>query len=72
MINVDAPGSTSANLPSLGHTRCARPMYPMESDADVPAEQGYRALESPRTAHATKDAMQFVGTMTVAMADWSA
>ena len=32
VINVDAPGSTSANLPSLGHTRCARPMYPMEPD----------------------------------------
>jgi microcystin degradation protein MlrC len=30
LIGVDAPGSTSANLPSLGHTRCRRPMYPME------------------------------------------
>ncbi len=29
-FNVDAPGSTSANLPYLGHTICARPMYPME------------------------------------------
>jgi microcystin degradation protein MlrC len=33
LIGVDAPGSTSANLPYLGHTRCARPMYPMERDA---------------------------------------
>ena len=32
-INVDAPGSTSANLPTLGHTICARPMFPMEPDA---------------------------------------
>ena len=24
LINVDAPGSTSANLPTLGHTRCRR------------------------------------------------
>ncbi|MGH2560927.1 MAG: M81 family metallopeptidase, partial [Thermomicrobiales bacterium] len=33
LIGVDATGSTSANLPSLGHTRCQRPMYPMEPDA---------------------------------------
>ena len=32
LIGVDAPGSTSANLPSLGHTICRRPMYPMELD----------------------------------------
>jgi microcystin degradation protein MlrC len=32
LIGVDAPGSTSANLPSLGHIRCRRPMYPMEPD----------------------------------------
>jgi len=31
-FNVDAPGSTSANLPYLGHTICARPMYPMEPE----------------------------------------
>lgn len=30
LINVDAPGSTSANLRSLGHTRCARPMFPLD------------------------------------------
>ena len=29
-INVDAPGSTSANLPTLGHTICARPVYPLD------------------------------------------
>lgn len=33
LIGVDAPGSTSANLPSLGHARCRRPMYPMEPEA---------------------------------------
>jgi microcystin degradation protein MlrC len=32
LIGVDAPGSTSANLPYLGHTVCRRPMYPMEPD----------------------------------------
>ena len=33
-INVDAPGSTSANVRGLGHTRCARPMFPL--DAEIP------------------------------------
>ena len=33
-VDVDAPGSTSANLRSLGHTRCARPMFPLH--AEVP------------------------------------
>ena len=36
MINVDAPGSSSANLAYLGHTRCARPIFPL--DVDVPFE----------------------------------
>jgi len=34
MINIDAPGSSSANLKSLGHTRCPRPIFPL--DALVP------------------------------------
>jgi microcystin degradation protein MlrC len=29
-FNVDAPGATSANLRSLGHTICARPIYPLD------------------------------------------
>ncbi len=33
-VDVDAPGSTSANLRSLGHTKCARPIFPL--DANVP------------------------------------
>lgn len=32
ILNIDAPGSTSANLLSLGHTRCARPLYPLDPD----------------------------------------
>ena len=32
-INVDAPGATSANLTTLGHTNCARPMFPLDEDA---------------------------------------
>ena len=40
MVNVDAPGSTSANLPTLGHRRCARPMFPLDADvAFVPRAQ---------------------------------
>jgi microcystin degradation protein MlrC len=42
-FNIDAPGATSAHLPSLGHTICARPMYPMEQDAAfVPKAMTYR------------------------------
>jgi microcystin degradation protein MlrC len=38
LIGVDAPGSTSANLPYLGHTVCKRPMYPMERDTEFSPE----------------------------------
>ena len=31
-FNVDAPGATSANLSSLGHKNCRRPMFPMEKN----------------------------------------
>ena len=34
LINVDAPGSASANLAYLGHNRCGRPIFPL--DANVP------------------------------------
>lgn len=36
LIHCDAPGATSANLRSLGHTRCRRPMFPL--DENVPFE----------------------------------
>jgi microcystin degradation protein MlrC len=38
LIGVDAPGSTSANLPYLGHTVCKRPMFPMERDTTFSPE----------------------------------
>jgi len=42
-FNVDAPGSTSANLASLGHRLCARPIYPLEPDTTfVPSPLLYR------------------------------
>ena len=31
-VHIDAPGSTSANLRSLGHTRCPRPIFPLDDD----------------------------------------
>lgn len=34
LINVDAPGSTSANVKGLGHQKCAHPMFPLDSDFD--------------------------------------
>lgn len=34
LINVDAPGSTSANLNSLGHTVCARPIFPLDAHVE--------------------------------------
>jgi len=33
-LNVDAPGSTSANLPYLGHTACARPIFPLDAEVE--------------------------------------
>ncbi|MBI5802770.1 MAG: M81 family metallopeptidase [Verrucomicrobia bacterium] len=37
-VDVDAPGSTSANLRSLGHTKCKRPMFPLDPDAEFAPE----------------------------------
>jgi microcystin degradation protein MlrC len=31
-FNVDAPGATSANLKRLGHTICARPIFPLDEN----------------------------------------
>jgi microcystin degradation protein MlrC len=47
MIDVDAPGSTSANLRSLGHTRCPRPIFPL--DDDVTFEPRVELYARPRT-----------------------
>lgn len=38
LINVDAPGSTSANLCSLGHTICARPLFPLDEGVEFTPE----------------------------------
>jgi len=34
ILNIDAPGSSSANLKYLGHTRCARPIYPLDQNVE--------------------------------------
>jgi microcystin degradation protein MlrC len=47
MIDVDAPGSTSANLRSLGHVRCPRPIFPL--DDDVTFEPRVELYARPRT-----------------------
>jgi microcystin degradation protein MlrC len=38
LINVDAPGSTSANLPYLGHTACQRPIFPLDAEVSFTPE----------------------------------
>jgi microcystin degradation protein MlrC len=38
VLNVDVAGSTSANLPTLGHTRCARPIYPLDANVEFVPE----------------------------------
>ena len=32
LVNVDVPGSSSANLPTLGHTRAERPLFPLDEN----------------------------------------
>ena len=39
---LDVPGSTSANLPSLGHVNCQRPIYPLDFiQSFIPQTKGY-------------------------------
>ena len=45
MVNVDAPGATSANLRSLGHTRCRRPLFPLDDSVSfTPVAQLFQRL----------------------------
>jgi microcystin degradation protein MlrC len=44
-FNIDAPGATSANLKSLGHTVCRRPVYPLDPDmAFAPRAEVFHAV----------------------------
>jgi microcystin degradation protein MlrC len=38
VLNVDVAGSTSANLPTLGHVRCARPIFPLDAGVEFKPE----------------------------------
>jgi microcystin degradation protein MlrC len=38
VVTVDVAGSTSANLPTLGHTRCARPIFPLDASVEFTPE----------------------------------
>ncbi len=43
MLFIDAPGSSSANLASLGHRRCPRPIFPLDPQVSfVPQVQFFR------------------------------
>ena len=45
LINVDAPGATSANLLSLGHTTCSRPIFPLDEGVEFhPVADVFRRL----------------------------
>jgi len=47
-LNVDAPGATSANLQSLGHTVCARPLFPLDEDVTfTPRAQVFKRSSEP-------------------------
>ena len=42
-FNIDAPGSTSADLRSLGHKVCGRPMFPLDDEVPfAPVPEVYR------------------------------
>ena len=38
VLNVDVAGSTSANLPTLGHVRCQRPIFPLDAGVEFRPE----------------------------------
>jgi len=47
-LNVDAPGAISANLHSLGHTVCARPLFPLDEDVTfTPRAQVFKRSSEP-------------------------
>ena len=51
-FNVDVPGATSANLKSLGHAICARPMYPLDEGVEFhPIATLYRDGSSHESRH---------------------
>jgi len=50
MLLIDAPGSSSANLKSLGHKRCERPIFPLDGNVNfMPTVEIYRRNRSSVT-----------------------
>jgi microcystin degradation protein MlrC len=50
-FNIDAPGATSADLKSLGHTICRRPVYPLDEGVTfAPAPVLYAAKRRQKRA----------------------
>jgi len=49
MIDIDAPGSSSANLLSLGHVRCPRPIFPLDPDVTFTPTARVFARRRPRS-----------------------
>jgi microcystin degradation protein MlrC len=48
LFNVDAPGSTSADVASLGHRLCPRPIYPIEPETTfAPRPMLYHRTATP-------------------------
>jgi microcystin degradation protein MlrC len=45
-VDVDAPGSTSANLRGLGHTKCTRPIFPLDPGVEFMPE--VKIFQRPR------------------------
>lgn len=55
-IDVDAPGATSANLRSLGHTRCPRPIFPLDEDVSwTPTARLFRLRSSDFSRYRDSD-----------------
>jgi len=49
-FNIDAPGSTSADLRSLGHRNCRRPMFPLDDDVTfAPSPEVFRRRPGGRS-----------------------
>ena len=49
-FNIDAPGATSADLLSLGHTICRRPVYPLDDNVTFEPKP---LLYRPRVAYSS-------------------
>jgi len=48
MVNVDAPGSSSANLSCLGHRRCPRPIFPLDATVTfIPNAKLFQRAQTP-------------------------